>query len=130
MHGHVILPNQLCHICNLINDSNNFKFGEDVTLVMSEWDIYGTASASEDDNQIEPEFSDDDEPPDAAPEPEVEDSENESSAGEEGVESDSRWGRTSKAWNNRSTKLDHDWAVTGWALGVMRRRCTRMPERG
>jgi hypothetical protein len=36
---------------------------------MSESDIYGTASSSEDDNQIEPEFSDDDEPEDAAPEP-------------------------------------------------------------
>ena len=82
-------------------------------------DIYGTASASEDDNQIEPEFSDDDEPQDDAPKPDIEDSENESSAREEGEESHSLWGNISKAWNNRSTELDHDWAITGWVLGVM-----------
>jgi hypothetical protein len=53
-------------------------------------------------------------------EPDEDSSEDESSSGPaEGEESDSFWGTVSKAWNERSKKLDHDWAITGWALSVM-----------
>jgi hypothetical protein len=62
---------------------------------MSESDIYGTASAVEDDYQIEPEFSDDDEEPqDADHEPDVSDSDSESRAVEEEEESPSLWAST------------------------------------
>jgi hypothetical protein len=103
-----------------LSDPAIFQFDEDDSLVTSESDIYGTASAVEDDYQIEPEFSDDDEEPqDADHEPDVSDSDSESRAVEEEEESPSLWASISKAWNHRSTKLDHDWAITGWALSVM-----------
>jgi hypothetical protein len=64
----------------LLNDPDNFKFDEDITLVMEEEEIYGAATANEDDTQIEPEFSDDDDPQDAM-EPDEDSSEDESSSG-------------------------------------------------
>ncbi len=58
--------------------------------------------------------------PQDAMEPDEDSSEDESSSGPaEGEESDSFWGKVSKAWNEPSKKLDHDWAITGWALSVM-----------
>ena len=100
-----------------LNDPVNFQFEEDITLVMEEQEIYGAATANEDDTQIEPEFSDEEED---APESDEEESENEStSAPVEEVQPTSFWGKVSKAWDERSKKLEHDWSITGWALSVM-----------
>jgi hypothetical protein len=102
-----------------LNDPDNFKF-EDITLVMEEEEIYGAATANKDDTQIEPEFSDDEDEPQDAPESDDEGSKNESSSGPaEEVLPTSFWGKVSKAWDERSKKLEHDWAITGWALSVM-----------